>query len=66
MKGYRTLLLNGAIVVIPVVAESVSFLNGFDWRSILPKESAGWVIIGIGLLNIWLRFITNTGVGKKR
>ena len=65
MKGFRTLILNALIVLVPVLGETLSFLDVFDWKSVLPPQYAGFAILIIGLLNIWLRFITTTPVGKK-
>lgn len=65
MKGFRTLIFNTAIAVLPVLGETLAFLDVFDWKTILPPEYAGWFILAIGLLNIWLRMITTTPVGEK-
>jgi hypothetical protein len=65
MKGFRTLIVNGFVAALPVVGEILTFLDVFDWRSVLPPETAGWFILFIGLLNICLRFVTNTRVGRK-
>ncbi|MEP0518582.1 MAG: hypothetical protein ABJO09_00910 [Hyphomicrobiales bacterium] len=65
MKGFRTLIVNSAIAALPVLGETLAFLDVFDWKSILPPEYAGWFILVVGVVNIWLRFITSTPVGKK-
>jgi hypothetical protein len=65
MKGFRTLIFNGIAVALPLIGEVLAFLDVFDWRSILPPENAGWFILGIGVLNIILRFVTTTPVGKR-
>ncbi len=65
MKGFRTLLANPTIVAVPVVLETLAFLDAFDWRAVLPSNHAGWLVMAIGLLNIWLRFVTTTAVGQK-
>lgn len=64
MKGFRTIFVNSAVAAIPLAAELLSFLDVFDWRSVAP-EYAGWFILVVGVLNIGLRFITTTPVGKK-
>lgn len=64
-KGFRTLIANAVVVALPVAAETLAFLDVFDWRSILPPDYAGWVIMAVGVLNIWLRFVTTTPVGEK-
>ncbi|WP_306257758.1 hypothetical protein [Pararhizobium sp. IMCC21322] len=65
MKGFRTIIVNTAVATLPLVCELLAFLDVFDWRSVLPPESAGWLILLVGLLNIGLRFITTTPVGEK-
>lgn len=65
MKGFRTIIVNSFVAVLPLAAELMAFLDVFDWRSVLPPESAGWFILAIGLVNIGLRFITTTPVGQK-
>lgn len=65
MKGFRTIIVNSAVAALPLAGELLAFLDVFDWRSVLPPESAGWFILVVGLLNIGLRFITTTAVGEK-
>ncbi|MCR9239673.1 MAG: hypothetical protein NXI17_23630 [Alphaproteobacteria bacterium] len=65
MKGFRTIIVNSMVAVLPLAVELLAFLDLFDWRSVLPAESAGWFILFIGLINIGLRFITTTPVGQK-
>jgi hypothetical protein len=65
MKGFRTLIVNGFVAALPVVGEILAFLDVFDWRSVLPPDTAGWFILFIGLLNIGLRAVTTTPMGKK-
>lgn len=58
MKGYRTLLLNGA-------AALVGLGLAFDWTgSGLSAQTAGLVVTGLGLVNTVLRFFTDTPVGR--
>lgn len=65
MKGFRTIIVNAAVAALPLACEFLAFLDVFDWRSVLSSQSAGWLILLIGLLNIGLRFITTTPVGEK-
>lgn len=65
MKGFRTIIVNSAVAALPLAGELLAFLDVFDWRSVLPPESAGWFILVIGLINIGMRFITTSPVGKK-
>lgn len=65
MKGFRTIIVNSFVAALPVAGEILAFLDVFDWRSVLPADTAGWFILFIGLVNILLRFITTTPVGRK-
>lgn len=65
MKGFRTIIVNSLVAMLPLAGELLAFLDVFDWRSVLPPESAGWFILVVGVLNIALRFATNTKVGRK-
>ena len=65
MKGFRTLIFNLIVALVPVVGETLAFLNIFDWKSILPSQYAALAILVIGLANIWFRYITTTPIGKK-
>nr|WP_306267595.1 hypothetical protein [Pararhizobium sp. IMCC3301] len=64
-KGFRTLIANSVVIALPVIGETLAFLDVFDWKSVLPPDYAGWFILAVGLLNIWLRFNTTTPVGEK-
>lgn len=66
MKGFRTLITNFSFAILALLAETLAFLDVFDWKAVLPPDYAPWAILVIGLLNIWLRFITKTPVGRKQ
>lgn len=59
MKGWRTLLANGLIVVAGIVA----YLDMAGLSGILPARYA-WLPVAVGVLNIVLRYMTTTPVGK--
>ena len=58
MTGFRTLLFNGLMVV---AAALLPWLAGIDWTQYVSPTVA--VIVG-GAINIGLRFVTKTPVGK--
>lgn len=60
MKGWRTLLANGLIVLAGIVA----YLDMAGLSGILPSKYA-WLPVAVGVLNIVLRYVTTTAVGKK-
>lgn len=63
MKGWRTLIVNTLIALLPIVVEVLRWLEGFDWTWYLEPRDALWAMLIIGLLNIFLRRITTTRIG---
>ncbi len=60
MRGYRTIAINAGIAAL---SAGVGYLADIDWSSVDPR--AAIVAPGlIALLNIGLRFLTSTPVGK--
>ncbi|MBN9020920.1 MAG: hypothetical protein J0H08_02235 [Rhizobiales bacterium] len=57
-KGWRTLLVSVLIAV-------VSVLQSTDWRSLIPEDRVGPVMMAIGLVMAVLRIATNGPVGRK-
>lgn len=64
MKGYRTILINGAVALLPVAAEALRFLDAFNWQTYLEPKDALWAMLIVGLANIFLRRITTTSIGR--
>lgn len=58
MKGLRTLLINGATVV---VAAALTWAVGVDWTQHVSPTVA---VIIVAVANMGLRVITTTPVGK--
>ncbi len=58
MKGYRTLAFNLIVATCGVIV-------AFDWSSVLPPQYVGYAAIAIGVINMGLRAITDTGLGQK-
>lgn len=61
MKGYKTLIVNGALVLVPIV--DVVANNSALVQSMLGKYGAAVVSV-IGLVNLVLRWVTTTPVLK--
>ena len=61
MKGYKTIAVNGALAVIPVIDYVAN--NGALVAAVVPNAAA--VMSVIGLLNVVLRWITTTPVLKQ-
>ena len=58
MKGYRTLALNGALVV---GTAALTWIVGVDWTSYVSPSTA---LILTGAANLALRLVTSTPVGQ--
>lgn len=60
MKGYRTLALNGLLVV---GTAALTWIVGVDWTSYVSPSTA---LIVTGAANLLLRLVTSTPVGASR
>ncbi len=58
MRGYRTILVNLLLTVLPIL-ELTELIN------VLPPEWLPWYALGMALANMLLRSITTTPVGQK-
>jgi len=58
MKGWRTLLLNGAIVI---GTGALTWAAGVNWSEYVSPATA---VIVTAAVNMGLRLVTNTPVGK--
>ena len=61
MKGFKTILVNGALAIVPVVDYLAN--NGELVNAVMQNHGAAAVSV-IGLVNFVLRWITNTPVLK--
>lgn len=59
MKGWRTLAINGGLVVVMAL---LNWATGINWTDYVPAQ---WAPIVIAVVNIGLRFATTTSVGAK-
>ncbi len=64
-KGWRTIAINAALAALIAIAEIAGYLAGFGgWGVIFSAETAAWIMLGTNILNIILRCLTTTPVGK--
>ncbi|MFO1183656.1 MAG: hypothetical protein U1E56_02565 [Bauldia sp.] len=64
-KGWRTALFN-ALAGIPVVGAVIAdALGGFDWTRVLDGKAASWAGLAVIVLNVALRAMTTTPIGKE-
>lgn len=59
MKGYKTIIFNALIVGLTAMLQ---FAVDVNWKDIVSPEMA---LIIVSILNIGLRFVTTTPIGKK-
>lgn len=64
LKGWWTIIFNGAIALAVIVMEFMPFLLGFQWRGVVDAATAAWIVLALNLANIGLRMITTTPPGK--
>jgi len=60
MKGFRTLAVNGAVAVLPIIDMTLN--NAEIVGAVLGAEKAGAVLSIVGLINLVLRWVTTTPV----
>lgn len=69
LKGYRTLILNsiaGALAAIEVALPPLLDVLGMpELRGLMPEGWLPYYALALALLNIWLRTITTTPVGRR-
>jgi hypothetical protein len=58
LKGYRTILVNTLLTIMPI-------LEMTELLSVLPDGWQNWYAIAMAVINLWLRSITTTPMGKK-
>lgn len=58
MKGYRTIIANILVAVVPI-------LELTEWQDVMPDTWLPWFILGVAVLNLALRYVTTTPVGQK-
>lgn len=61
MKGYKTIAVNGALAVLPVID---TVLNNGEIVAMVLGGHAAAVISILGLVNVVLRWVTTTPVMK--
>lgn len=68
-EGWRTVIFNSVVTffgaIAPMLADTFGFMQGLDWTKYVSEKAVPWVILGIGVGGIWLRYLTKGPVGKK-
>lgn len=58
LKGYRTVLVNVLLTIMPVLEMS-------EILEVMPDGWQNWYAIAMAVINLWLRSITTTPMGKR-
>lgn len=64
LKGWRTVLLNAIPAVGIVITDLAAYLAGFNWNSVVSAETAAMLMLAFNIVNIALRALTTTPIGK--
>ena len=59
LKGYRTVLVNSLMLVMPILEMS-------EFVFVLPDGWQNWYVVLMAGVNLWLRSITTTPMGKNQ
>ena len=58
LKGYRTVLVNILMTIMPILEMS-------EVLDVMPDGWQSWYTILFAIINLWLRSITTTPMGKR-
>jgi len=68
-KGYKTIIFNGLLAafgaITPMLADTFGFMQGLDWTKYVSENAVPWMVLGIGVGGIILRYATKGPVGQK-
>ena len=66
-KGWRTIVVNVAVAIGAAAPALIDYLVGgsIDLATFLPSSLTIWLIPSLSVLNMVLRQITTTAIGKK-
>jgi hypothetical protein len=65
LKGWRTWIVNGLMSLLPLVMVVVQFLELPEFANVLPAHWLPWYALAMAIVNMWLRAITTSPLGKK-
>jgi len=58
LKGYKTILFNAAATIVPI-------LELTEMYDLVPESYLPIYMLGVAVINLYLRTVTTTPVGKK-
>lgn len=65
LKGYRTWIVNIALAILPLAEVLGPIVNLPEVAAVIPEEYTAWYMLAVALINLYLRWITTTPLGRK-
>ena len=65
LRGWRTFLFNGVLIVLAVIVKLYEYLAGVDWIKAIETSVAPWIVIFAAMVNVGLRQMTTTPPATK-
>lgn len=65
LKGWKTVLFNGGALIPVAIQVAGQLANSPDLQNIIPPEYLPVYGVVLALINLGLRYVTTTPVGKK-
>lgn len=62
IRGWKTIALNGGLVLLALAAELFRYLAVFDWSAIVSPMWLPYVVLAVNCINIVLRVFTTTSI----
>jgi hypothetical protein len=66
LKGWRTMVWGGVLTATAPLIETLDTLKTVDWSQFLTPRNVALAAASIGIVTLWLRWITTGAVGEKR
>jgi len=64
-KGWRTIIINVLLSILPLIEVVGTLLNMPEMRGVIPPEYLPWYGLAVAIINMILRKLTTTPLGKK-
>jgi hypothetical protein len=66
LKGWRTMIWGSVLTATAPLIETLDTLKTVDWSQFLTARNVAMAAAGIGIVTLWLRWLTTGAVGEKR
>jgi hypothetical protein len=65
LRGWRTVIWGMLLTAAGPLIETLDLLRAVDWTPLLTARNVALASIGIGVVTLWLRWVTTGPVGGK-